>query len=87
MQARVSDNMVTVTLSERNLLALMAQLKDPSRPAPALVRAGGDGEPTVLVQAQTDEDHYGERAPGEMRISTTAGMVTASEHFGLGEEA
>lgn len=80
-----SKDMVTVTLSERNLLALLAQLRDPDRPAPALIRAGVPQlhEPTVLVQAQSDEDHYTERAPGRMRLSTEQGMVDVRREFGF----
>lgn len=56
-------NEVAVVLSERNLLALLAQLRDPDRPAPAIVRLGlpEANEPSVIVQAQADEEHYADR--------------------------
>jgi hypothetical protein len=68
---------LAVTLSERNLLALLAQLRDPDRPAPALFRAGlpSEDEPSILVQAQLDSEHYADRMgtpdePIKMRART-----------------
>ena len=72
-------NVATVSLSERNLLALMAQLKDPDRPAPALFKF--DGEIQILVQAQSDEDHYAGQEAGPLRAATESGMTKAAEYF------
>lgn len=76
---------VTVTLSERNILALLAQIRDPNRAAAALVRGGDPSvdEPTILVQGQPDDLHYGTREdpPGIMRVGTEKIMAEIQEEL------
>jgi hypothetical protein len=63
--------LVTVTLSRRNLLALLAKLELPvSLRAISSTNAYADGEPVdpvvMVVRAEPDAEHYRARNPGPM---------------------
>lgn len=55
---------VHVRLSERNLRTLLTKLRDPES-ARTLVRRFPDGS-TLVLKAELDTDHYGEREPGDV---------------------
>ena len=63
---------VRVTLSRRNLRALLIKLKEPESKK-AISR---DIEPgmRLYVHAESDDVHYAERAPGQMALWTEAAL-------------
>lgn len=65
MKASYANNTVVVTLSRRNLEALLVKLDAP-RSARTLVRRQGGDEPDIIVVAESDIDHYADRDPGLM---------------------
>lgn len=76
MNVDLSDGPVYVTLSRRNLLELLAELDDVrdhgARYVPTLIRRvplGAEDGIYLVVEAQEDDVHYGDRVPG------TFGMV------------
>lgn len=75
MKGFYRENSITVKLSRRNIMALLAQLDDPARTSPALLREAGDGEPEIWVIPEEDSVHYGERAPGRMQPETERLMI------------
>lgn len=56
----------TLELTKRNLLTLLAKLKDPLS-ARTLV----DGESRIAVRAVDDDEHYRDREPGTVYMPTT----------------
>lgn len=73
---------LVVTLSERNLLALLAKLHEPkSRARLSTINAFHDGEPvwdvTLTLRAETDEEHYQGRPdpPGDLQPQTEAAVA------------
>jgi hypothetical protein len=68
-------NSITVKLSRRNIMALLAQLDDPARTSPALLKQAGDGEPELLVIPEEDSRHYGGKVPGRMQPETERLMI------------
>jgi hypothetical protein len=78
VRADIGDGVLLVTLSKRNLLALLQRVDDPF--AMRLLTGGyvyrdrelTDGI-TLIVGCQPDEEHYADReAPGRMKPSTEA---------------
>ena len=70
----VSPTKIAITLSQRNLLTLLAKLDGyPPDSACTITSSGVDG-PTLEVHAEVDEEHYGDRpeAPGPMHPDTEA---------------
>jgi hypothetical protein len=70
----VSPAEIVVTLSQRNLLALLAKLGGyPPDSTCTITCAGVDG-PGLTVHAESDEEHYGDRPepPGAMHPNTEA---------------
>ena len=62
---------VRVTLSERNLLALFAKLHDPDSICTIYNTKEVNGVPTTLILvAEEDDVHYGDRKPGLMAPKT-----------------
>jgi len=68
VNVKVQGPYIEVTLSRRNLIALLGKLDRPGEAIRTLTRMAGDeGERYVLtVIAEEDEQHYGERTPGYM---------------------
>ncbi len=65
---------VVITLSQRNLLSLLAKLAGfPAGSACTITFAGEDG-PSLVVHAEPDEEHYAARLapPGRMHPETEA---------------
>ena len=65
---------VVITLSQRNLLTLLAKLEGfPPRSACTITFPGDDG-PSLVVHAESDEEHYATRTapPGRMHPDTEA---------------
>lgn len=75
MRMRISGDKVVVTLSRRNLAALLSKLDDglgPQGQSACMIMSdyNTDGN-TLVVQAEPDELHYSERAaPGAMHTYT-----------------
>lgn len=68
MKFTQDDRVTKVTLSERNLLALLAKLQQESSFCELQIR---DQQGRLLsVKAERDEDHYGERIPGPLSDET-----------------
>jgi len=62
---RWDEEVIEVLLSRRNLLALLAKVDaHPPRSAATLVFPGTDEEPTLVVRAESDRQHYGHRGYG-----------------------
>jgi hypothetical protein len=62
MFVTIVDDRVHVTLSRRNLRQLAAIIDDPECPHMCLARRDERGL-SIFVHAQSDADHYDERAP------------------------
>lgn len=60
---------VTLVLSERNLLAMLAKVND-SESARTIQRFSDDGSMLFVVRAEPNDQHYGDRVPGEMHPRT-----------------
>ncbi len=71
MNLKVEGAEVTVTLSRRNLLALLAKLDEPGS-LRTIIRDCGDL--VLVVRAEDDAVHYAEREPGPMTPTTEAGI-------------
>jgi len=56
----------TVELTRRNLEALLAKLDDPLSERTLI-----NGSGTIAVKAVPDEEHYSDRAPGEVYLPST----------------
>ena len=70
---RVDGRVVQVTLSRRNLLALLAKVEGhPSVSSVAIIFPGTGAEPTLVVLAESDSVHYEGRGPGPMHPATEA---------------
>jgi hypothetical protein len=73
---RVDGRVVQVTLSRRNLLALLAKVDGcPAVSSKAIIFPGTASEPTLVVLAESDETHYGGSrscGPGPMHPATEA---------------
>jgi hypothetical protein len=70
----VTPTHIQITLSQRNLLALLAKLDGyPPDSVCTITTTGPDG-PMLVVHAEDDEEHYGERPepPGPMVPDTEA---------------
>lgn len=68
MNANITcTGLTTVTLSKRNLLALLHKVDDPAS-AKIIYRRLENGQ-VLVVQAEPDEEHYGERTPGVMTFN------------------
>lgn len=63
------DGSFRLELTRRNLTALLAKLDDPLS-ARFLTKIGKTGE-YILVKAVEDEEHYSDRAPGEVYMPST----------------
>jgi hypothetical protein len=84
---RVDGSVVQVTLSRRNLLALLAKVDGhPAVSSKAIIFPGTDNEPTLVVLAASDETHYGRRSCGPMHPATEA-WIRAFERRGGGSWA
>lgn len=57
----------TIVLSRRNLLALLHKLDKPGS-AKTLIKRTENG--LLVVQAEEDQDHYGDVSPGQMSSDT-----------------
>jgi hypothetical protein len=68
VKAIVSDGIeiTGIELTRRNLTALLAKLDDP-----ASARMLSDGETGFVVRAVEDNEHYSDRAPGEVYMPST----------------
>lgn len=71
MNLRLEGAEVTVTLSRRNLLALLAKLDEPHS-LRTIIRDCGDL--VLVVRAEDDPVHYAAREPGPMTPTTEAGI-------------
>lgn len=63
---------VVVTLSRRNLRALLVKIADPDS-MKTITREIGPGVRLVL-RGESDEMHYADRPPGQMTLWTEAGL-------------
>ena len=68
MNAKIDNFSATITLSKRNLLALLDKVDRSRESARTIYKQCGG----VLVQvsAQTDDEHYGDREAGRMEHGT-----------------
>ncbi|MGC2031803.1 MAG: hypothetical protein WA642_17420, partial [Steroidobacteraceae bacterium] len=57
---RVTPIEVEITLSRRNLLALMAKLDGYPPDSKCTITCGGVEGPALDVRAESDEEHYGD---------------------------
>jgi hypothetical protein len=64
---------VTLELSERNLLSLLAKLHDPQSQR-TLQRFSDDGSMLFVVRAKASDAHYDGRVPGPMHPRTEAAL-------------
>ena len=69
MNVKVNGPYVTVTLSRRNVLSLLHKLdrdeEEGQEAARTLMRMTDEGN-ILTVVIEKDEDHYGDRPPGDM---------------------
>lgn len=63
------DGSFRLELTRHNLSVLLAKLDDPLS-ARTLTKVGKTGE-YLVVKAVEDEEHYADRAPGEMYMPST----------------
>lgn len=66
---RSGRRVVTLALSERNLLGLLAKLHDPLSQR-TLTRFNDDGDMLFVVRAEPNDEHYQSREPGPMHPRT-----------------
>ena len=78
MKVEVKPGEVRVTLSKRNLLALLDKLSW-EQSARTIVRDQEDGT-LLVVTAETDEEHYIDRSPGIMHPRTEAALRRGDNH-------
>lgn len=72
---KVGHRTIVVTLSERNLRALLLKVDDPHSHRTLVRRTEGDL--MLWVTAEKDEDHYVDRQPGRMHPRTEEGLKAA----------
>jgi hypothetical protein len=67
---------VVITLSQRNLLALLAKLAGFPPGSACTITFPGDDGPSLVVHAESDEEHYASRPapPGQMHPETEAAV-------------
>lgn len=73
MRAGYTNKGIRVTLSRRNLLTLLLKLDEPESKR-TLWRRGSITEPHLTVVAESDEEHYQGREPGEISPRTQAAL-------------
>ncbi len=71
MNVQIEQGVITVTLSRRNLLALLAKLDEPDSMR-TILRDCGDLR--LVLRAEDDAVHYADREPGPMTPTTEAGI-------------
>ena len=64
----------SIVLSERNLRALLAKLRQPGS---ARTLVGGSDAPNVVVCSEGDDEHYHDRSPGVVHDETLRLMSEA----------
>ena len=74
VEERSGRRVVTLALSERNLLALLAKVNDPAS-FRTLTRFSDDGSMLFVVRAEPNEAHYGGREPGAVHPRTEVLMA------------
>jgi hypothetical protein len=67
---RHDEHPPVLELSRRNLQALLDKLDDPLS-SRTLITPGVPGEPFMLVMSVEDDQHYANRAPGEIYMPST----------------
>lgn len=85
MKIEFANDKVTLVLSRRNLLTLLAKL-DGYPPNSACTIMGGSDAPGVLVRAEEDDVHYQDRPAGRMHPETethTTKPTTGTKWSGL----
>lgn len=76
MRIEYTDDSVTVTLSRRNLLTLLAKLDGhPPDSAAMIFKYSDDLLETIYVAAEEDAVHYTDREPGEMHPATERAVL------------
>ena len=73
---KLHNGAIIVTVSERNLLALLSKLKRPSS-AKTLVKTTDAG--FIMLVAEPDSEHYGTTEPGKMHPQDEAFIAKAGE--------
>jgi hypothetical protein len=70
MESKINHNKrtISVSLSKRNLIALLTKL-DHEHSGRTIYKETEDGY-MLIVQAESDEEHYGDRTPGVMHPVT-----------------
>jgi hypothetical protein len=70
----LTQDQVVVTLSQRNLLTLLAKLAGFPPGSACTITFPGDDGPLLVVHAESDEEHYANRPapPGKMHPDTEA---------------
>lgn len=67
MKLQVDQNKVTITLSKRNLLALLSKVDEQYSAKTIYKRYQGEDHSWLLVlKVEQDDQHYKEVAPGQM---------------------
>lgn len=67
MNATIDGTIVTITLSRRNLLALLQKVDLPPGESHCMLVRVCDSGQRVVVRAEPDDVHYTNRPPGAMR--------------------
>ena len=74
----VSDNKVEITLSERNLLALLGKVRgNPKNSACQLIKL--DNRMMLRVKAESNDTHYANRAPAGEMCEETEKFINANK--------
>lgn len=79
MKFTIVNGRLDVTLSKRNLLALLQKVDDPYS-SKTLVQEGEPG--WLIVRCEPDNEHYALRKPGRMSDKTEAFIEEQQKHKG-----
>ncbi len=77
MDLKVDDHGLIITLSRRNLLALLTKLDDPSS-LKTLYKPFDDY--FIVIKAEDDDVHYINRTPGEMSPRTEHDIAATNDY-------
>jgi hypothetical protein len=81
MNAKSNGKTLLVTVSRRNLLTLLQKVDLPAGESHCAISRICDNGLVVVLKAETDAAHYGDREAGQMRNDAEA-FVKESAHYG-----
>jgi hypothetical protein len=74
MRLNIIDNVTVVTLSRRNLLALLTKLDGNPEPSHKTLVRNCEGGVQLIVHAEENDEHYNKRPPSPIVLAMELGI-------------